>query len=344
MRNPNGYGTVYCLPGNRRRPWVARITTKWEWDKDKQRHVQKYQIIGYFEERPDAMAALAMHRINPVPLKASITLKELYEEWSKGAYRDLTRQTQDNYRAAWKRLKKFGNVKVKEIRTAHFQQVIDSCHAEELSRSSLEKIRIVSVSLMDYAMQNDIVNKNYAKFLRLPKGNDEERNRFSDIEIKKITEVKDEWTSTVLILIYSGMRIAELLTLTRFNVDFEKGIITAGVKTKAGKNRAIPISPKITKHLKYWHDKNGDTVICDENGKPISAKVFRKKYYAVLEKAEARRLTPHECRHTCASLLAAAGVPPIVIQRILGHKHYSTTADTYTHLEIEPLKDAIAKI
>jgi len=54
-----------------------------------------------------------------------------------------------------------------------------------------------------------------------------------------------------------------------------------------------------------------------------------------------RELNPHSCRHTCASLLAKAGADPLAIQRILGHASYSTTADHYTHTDIEYLQKAI---
>lgn len=56
------------------------------------------------------------------------------------------------------------------------------------------------------------------------------------------------------------------------------------------------------------------------------------------------RLTPHSCRHTCATLMAKTGVEPILIQKIMGHKKYSTTADVYTHPDIEELKKAISSV
>lgn len=54
MKNPNGYGSVFKLGGNRRRPYCARVTVGWTDDGK-----QQYKNIGYFEERADAMIALA---------------------------------------------------------------------------------------------------------------------------------------------------------------------------------------------------------------------------------------------------------------------------------------------
>ena len=345
MRNPNGYGTVYFLPGNRRRPWVARITTKWEWDKEKKRHVQKYQIIGYFEERPDAMAALALHRINPVPPKASITLGELYDEWSVGKFKYIEKQTEYSYQAGWKHLSRFKDVKFKELRTGHVQSVIDGCHKDGKSRSTLEKIKVVATMLCDYAMQNDIVNKNYAEFVRLPKSDSEEKKTFTDLEIQKLEKAEILWSDTILILIYTGLRINEFLGLTRFNVDMDRQLITAGSKTAAGKNRAIPIHRKILPLIATWHKKNGNHLICNEKGQRITDKKYREEcYYPVLEKLEVSKLTPHCCRHTFASIMRRAGADTKTIQILMGHTKYSFTAQTYTHTDIAELQAAINKL
>jgi len=345
FKRPNGYGTYYKLPGNRRRPWIAIATTGWEIIDGKLRQLR--QIIGYFEDDKKAEHALESHRFNPIPPKADITLGELYEEWSSGKYQYISKQTVDNYKAAWKYLSKYKNAKVKELRTAHLQSIIDKCFREKKSRSTLEKIRIVSVSLFNYAIENDILSKNYADFIRLPKAEKIEKNRFTDLEIKKMIAAApdNEWVATILIMIYSGMRISEMLGLTKFNVDLERGIITGGVKTEAGKNRVIPIHPKIMQYVKQWYNKNGEALICNDKGKALSAKRYRENfYYPALEAARVRKLVPHICRHTFGSLMAEARIDPVHIQKLIGHADYATTANIYTHLEIEPLREAINKI
>lgn len=60
--------------------------------------------------------------------------------------------------------------------------------------------------------------------------------------------------------------------------------------------------------------------------------------------AEVRKLTPHACRHTFGSLMVEAGVDTIHIQKIIDNADYSTTANTYTHLEVKSLREAISKI
>lgn len=343
MKNPNGFGTVYKLSTKgRRKPWVAKITTGWTLEGK-----QTYQTIGYFETKQEGLDALVLHRINPVSPKANITFGDLYEEWSASKYEYISRPTIDNYKAGWKHLSKFKSVKFKELRTAHLQSIINKCHTSKMSRSTMEKIKAVASMLYGYAMQNDILNKNYAEFIKLPKVEKEEKQIFSDLEIKVLENNADiiEWADTVLILIYTGLRISEQLLLTKFNIDTENMIIKGGIKTDAGKNRPIPIHPKIQKYIKAWYDKGGDYLICNEKGGQLSTKKYREDmYYPVLEKLNIRKLNPHCCRHTFASRLRDAGADTKSIQELIGHSKYSFTADNYTHIDIESLKKAINKI
>ena len=201
--------------------------------------------------------------------------------------------------------------------------------------------------LYSHALQNDIVNKNYAEFIALPKEIKEEREAFSGLDIKTMFDNANKipWVDTILIMIYSGMRISEMLELTKFNVDLKNEIIIGGSKTEAGRGRIIPIHPKIMPYIKKRYNKNGDTIICNEDGKRILAKYYREKhYYPALETLEIKKLTPHACRHTFASLAARAKVDPLYTQKMIGHADYAFTANRYTHPEIEELKKAIRQI
>lgn len=336
MKNPNGYGTCYKLKGRRRKPWIARVTAGWT-----EEGKQIYRTVGYFETKREGLDALAMHRISPVSPKASVTLEELYAEWSENKYKHIGEGTVNNYKAAWNHIKSLEAIKVRDIRTSHLQGIIDRL---TLGSSSLEKIRVVMVMLFNHALQNDIVQKNYANFVKLPRFEKKQKERFSDLEIQKLLKNPDEWTSTILIMIYTGLRISELLGLTRFNVDLDKGIIIGGIKTEAGKNRVIPIHPTVYPYVKMWYDKEGEALIC-EDGRKLHPKTYsRKHFHPALERAGIRRLTPHKCRHTFCSMLAEAGADTNSIKTLAGHANYGFTADEYTHPDIESLKKAISKI
>jgi integrase len=338
MRNPNGYGGVVKLPGRRRKPWGARVTV-WEGEK------QKYKYIGYAKTKAGAQLILASHHVNPISPKADMTLGQLYDEWKATKYPEISKSTADNYRAAWLYLQPDAAVKVSDYRTAHIQRRIKAAHDAGMSASTLQKIRTLAVQLLDMATSEDLVTKNYAKFVTMPRVEKKKRGRFSDLDIKILWDNVDvPWVDTILIMIYTGMRPGEMLGLTRFAVDWNQQTITGGIKTDAGKDRVIPIHPKIMPLVKKWYDKNGATLIC-ENGGPIKLKRYRELlYYPVLEQLGLPKLTPHCCRHTFASMMSDAGVDPKEIQEIIGHASYSTTADTYTHKDIAKLSKAIRQI
>jgi integrase len=69
-----------------------------------------------------------------------------------------------------------------------------------------------------------------------------------------------------------------------------------------------------------------------------------RSYYPTLERLGIERVSPHKARHTFATRGAKAGIPQTVLQNLLGHAKYDTTADYYTHVDILQLADGIELI
>ena len=182
------------------------------------------------------------------------------------------------------------------------------------------------------------VHKNYAEFIRLDKETKAEKKTFSDLEVKKLFDNDQiEWVDSILVMIYTGMRIQEMLNLTRFDVDLDKMLIKGGLKTDAGKDRVIPIHPKIQKYLR--ERCKSDKLF------PVKQNHYRDGiYYPILERLGIERKTPHSCRHTFATLLARAQVDTLAIEQLMGHTDYAFTANVYTHTDVDFLTSAIQKV
>ncbi len=149
----------------------------------------------------------------------------------------------------------------------------------------------------------------------------------------------------ILSLIYTGFRPTELLQLTRFNYDVENKLLIGGIKTDAGKNRAVPIHPAIQGYVDYFCSLKGETLFCREDYKGYTLNNFRgKHYYQTLEHLNLPRISPHGCRHTLASLLKMHGADDTTTTKILGHTKYEFTEKVYTHLEAEYLHKEMSKI
>lgn len=358
MKRPNGAGTVKKFSGKRRRPYAAVITTGW----DEHTGKRSLKYIGYFQTYEDAELALAMYRSTPIQ-KDDLTLEMVYSEWQAIKFRNLSSDTQASYKAAWKYLSPLSNLAIKNIRTGQLQRIIDTATyrpqgkiGEKLkperrcSRSTLEKIKALAVMLWDYAMQNDVVDKNYARFLTLPKSEAKaEKEHFTEIEVGKIKTAADAktaaWADCIYMMIKSGFRISEFLLLDPFSVDVERGTFRSGLKTEAGFDRIVPIHPTCVSFVKRRLAQGGERMVCKKDGAAMTDDYFRKYcYYPTLEQLGIRRLNPHCTRHTFATELAEAGASTAEIQRLLGHKKYSFTADTYTHIDVQPLRNAIEMI
>lgn len=271
-RRPNGSGTVYFLRGHRTRPWVAKVATY------NASGGRQWHTIGYFRTKTEGEMALLANAFQPLTPKANITFKGLYDEWSASHFARVGKQAQRSYKVAYHYCVNLYNMRFSEIRTTHMQAIIDGNNCK--SASTLNLIRVLLSLLYAYALENDIVQKNYASFLNLPKNETAESGIFSDMEIAAYFKDGSEAAQILLMLIYSGMRIQELLNLTAFNVDLKSRVITGGLKTDAGKNRAIPIHDKTFNFWERWVSRaSNGRIFVTEKGRTIQQEEFRKKCF-----------------------------------------------------------------
>lgn len=340
MKRSNGTGNVSKLSGKRRKPWRARVSSGWDEDTGR----QLWTNLGTYRTRPEAEMAIGAYNKTGVIARPAMTLNDVYEEWSKEKYESgsLSKQTVDNYKAAWIHMSKLGHVKFTDLRSVHFSELQKEL-SKTKSKSTVQKVRVLGTQLYDYAMDNQIVDRNYAKLSIMPKMDETVKEAFTDIEVKKIAAAVGvvPWADAIMLMLYTGFRINEMLLLTRFSVDWDAKTITGGLKTDAGKNRPIPIHPKIEQIVRDLCSHGGPRLVC-ENRKPIADKRFREKLYEpALAAIGVRVLNPHCCRHTFATRLSKAGIGDKELQELMGHTRAAYTKTKYVHKDLEELKNAI---
>lgn len=343
MKRGNGSGSVYRRNDSKSRPWVAVVPARMQDDGSVRR-----EVIGHYKTAQEAKDALDAFRKSPTT-RLNITLEELYNEWSLLWFKDKSHQLAASYTAAYAHLKELHTRVFREIRTSEMQQIIDRLEKDGKSYSTLSNIKTVLILLFRYAMQNDIAQKNYAEFVKLPAKEKKRRDTFSDTDLKTIEAQADTvpYADCILFMCYTGLRIAEFLSLNRFSVKTENGItlIHGGVKTEAGKNRSIPVHPKVLPILNRWMAKNGETVFCKEDGKPFRTDVFRSQcFYPALEKMNIPRKTPHATRRTFATRLSAAGVRQEDLIALMGHTNFAVDTEHYIMQSADTLEKAVNKL
>ena len=123
MKLPNGYGSVTRLSGNRRKPYLARVTLGWITDEQTGKSVQNRVTIGTFKTKKEALQALAEYSANPYDIQTSnITLAELYQKWTEAYFPTLESESSSRtITAAWRYCHAIYGMRVKDIRARHIK-------------------------------------------------------------------------------------------------------------------------------------------------------------------------------------------------------------------------------
>lgn len=316
-------------------------------------------------------------------------LRQLYDEWASVYFPNLSKKGREDYEIAWIRLKKYEHCKVVDLKTPEYQDVIDTAcktvrakkglgwkgdpHASplietnlKLSRSGKEKIKKLETQLCKYAMQQDIIDKNYASFVRLPKKERAKKDIFTPQMIKVLEDNDfDETVQIILVMINTGMRPGEFFDLQRRNVHPRKRYMRGGIKTEAGIDRYIPINDRIYPYIANWYRKGASNQYLVENSrnKKMSENNWRTRdFYPTLERLHLisppkrdrnghlvapRALTPHSCRHTFISNARSKGIPKEIIAMIVGHEHPDDMTEIYGHIteqDMQNMQSAANKI
>lgn len=323
LKRANGTGTVYKLQGRRRRPWVAS---------------KSKTVVGYYETKTAALEALNRLTGRSLDERYNMTFEEVFEAWKLEHYKELTKSGRSQYDISFQVFSPLHKKKFRELRTADFQAALDP-HMKK-THSTVSKYKQLITQMSKWAIREELITTNFASFVKLPENVKKEKEIFSDADIKKLEADGSETAKIILMLIYTGMRIGELFSLLL--EDYHKTYVVGGEKTAAGRNRVIPIRPEGRGYFQYFAAQaDGPLLLSGYTGDKVAANFRRRNYYPLLDKLGIERKTPHATRHTYASRARKNGMPPEILQKILGHSDYSTTANIYVHTDVEELVKAV---
>lgn len=337
-RLPNGYGQIRNLGGRRRKPYAVYPPVK---DYHDNGTPVQQPAIGYFATYQEAMECLT--EFNKVPFDvvgSKLTFAQVYEMFFENKFnngkKELSNQSMRSCNAAFKNMSALHDKTFSKLRTSDFQAVIDKC---PLKHASLELMVNVLKNMGKFALERDIIKKDYTQFVKINVPDDDEKGvPFTEEEIKKLWEHKDNQDIQImLILLYSGMRISELKTI---KIDFEKGIMVGGVKTKAGKGRTIPIHAYITDFLRTF------------DASMFEVYTYRLRFHDELKRigihysSKGTKHTPHDLRHTFSWLADKYKMDPLAKHLIMGHTLSTNDVElsVYGHRTDEQLISEINKI
>lgn len=335
MKNPNGYGSVVKLSGNRRRPWMVRITTARTIENGKARQIRK--VLGYYASRKDAISALAKYNDDPYdPDVKKVTFAEVYERWSPEHV--ISKSSMQGRAAAFKNVAALHDMPINQIRVSH----IESVYAE-LTPSNAYTAHVMIKQVFRYAMRHEIIQKDYSALVNPPRRDPVKirREAFKLPEIAALMKDGTDASEMILVGILTGFRPQELTLIKTEDVDLEQETIKGGLKTKAGKDRLVPIHPLIMPIIKKRC--TGGHLFNRPSGAPHNYFSYRTEFLRVMQRMEWEHHC-HDTRHTFVTLAKEAGMDEYMLKLIVGHSISDITEKVYTHRSIARLREEIRKI
>ena len=321
MKNPNGYGSVIKLSGNRRKPYACRKTSGFN-----EKGYPVYKYISYHKTKREAIQALAAYNQNPYTLDR-ITFEDAFNRMLNQK-EGTVKRISDTKSLHNKYMTPLDKVNMTDITLGSLQAYFDSL---DTTKPNLDRIKSVIKQVIDYCVKRELMPlaaKDITRMIDLtPKKETRsvKRDVFNKDDIQWLWDHKSSDTvHIILFYIYTGLRYSEIHNAEWYD-DF---IRIAEAKTDAGV-RDVPLSEKAKSLLPL---------------PPVPEYKTLWKRMITVSKNMGSKHNIHDCRHTFISMLTEAGIDSRIIKKIVGHASDDVTEDVYTHISLDVMIEAVNKI
>lgn len=266
-------------------------------------------------------------------------------------------------------------MQLRDVKTIQLQAILNEQAGK--SASHVKKLRMVMRELFRYARQLRIIEYDPAELLELPSSIRRTRRSITEEERAAILAVAEYHRAGawVRMLLYTGMRPGETIALTWGDIDLESKEIHVRAAKESGANRVkepktqagirtIPIREVYLPYLLAEAEKGhapSDLVFTTPGGKMHTEDSLRRLWKSfirevdlhmgaityrnkIIESKVAPDLVPYCLRHTFCTDLEKAGISLNVAKELMGHADVKTTANIYTHADIDNLHTNISRM
>lgn len=368
-RLPNGFGQISEIKNrNLRNPFRAMVTVG---KTDTGRPICKpLKPNSYFETYNDAYSALVEYNKNPYDLSPAMTLNELFEKWSDDYFKTIVKSSIDNINQAWLYCSQIYTMRVVDVRPRHIRGCMDDGYRivrgkKRIPTPSIKnQIKSLFNKMLDYAVEYEIVDRNYSRTFKLPddvirelSANRKSHMPFTDDEIEILWDNVNSklYVDAMLIQCYSGWRPNELGLIKIADVDLENWSFKSGSKTQAGRDRIVPIHSKIRGLVVARYNEalslnseflfNCTDIVNRKNSLRFTYDRYNVGFSRICTELglnTEHRL--HDGRTHFVTQAKKCNVDEYAIKYIVGHKINDITEKVYTKREFEWLSDEIEKI
>lgn len=245
----------------------------------------------------------------------------------------------------------YAETKIKKISVESVYKLINSLYARNLADNSVAQIVGVLKRTMRHAVKKKWLKYNPTAEIPVKSGQrtiEAFSEREQSVLERYIFKESNPRLYGIIISLYTGLRIGELLALTWGDVNFRSHTIVVSKtqstvkvsntdmpyigtpKTQAGK-RIVPFPKEIVSLMKRLKALGGEYVILSQNGKAVRINSYQRTFTMLLRRLKISHKGFHSLRHTYATRAIEAGADMKTLSEILGHSSPRITMERYVH-------------
>lgn len=286
-----------------------------------------------------------------------VTVAELAPEWIE---RKLQATAPSNYRtieSAWRVHVKpvWGNRRVSDISVVNVESWVAAMVKSGNSPTTVIRAHGVLSGILNDAVKKKRLAANPAKGIEnLPRKTARRHVYLTAEDIHRLARESGEHHALVLLLAFCGLRWGEAIALRIRDVEFLKRRLTVAEnavqigarhavgQTKGKMVRSVPVPEFVLTEISgLCRGKDADELVFSDGKYLLRPKSSNGWFKKAVDRAGVQSITPHDLRHSAASLAVSAGVNVLALARMLGHKDPSVTLRVYADLFDTDL-DAVA--
>ena len=343
----NGQGCAY----KRGSTWTAQVVIGFRTPDDPtHKPIPIKRTKAGFTSKKDAIAYCPM-LLKVESAKPRCTLEQLYDMWEPWYSQRVGDSTMVCYKSAYLHFASLKGYYIDKITAGTLQDCMDQCDA---GKRTHQNMKCVARLLWAYAIDRGLVDKDVTEHLYIGKAESKQRDPITDEELKIIHNAisTEQFAEYVYALCYLGFRPGEFLKLKKTDLHSDGGIryLVGGSKTKAGKDRIVPIPSAIDDIIdrrmdvketdllfpQYCYDRKGKFAGYKQMSDAYFREFIFKPLMSRLGIAEGK--VPYCARHTYSDKLKNAGGDSKVKAAIMGHTDYLFTQKRYQSVNIKDVK------
>jgi integrase len=349
------------------RTWVVRVFL----GRDSQTGKRRYHNKTIRGNKKDAQKYLN-GKLREIDLgtfiePSAVTVSEYLDQWLQAAAKPRVRERTYTWYIdllKWYVRPTLGDKKLSSVRPLDVQALYSSLQEKGLSAKTIRHVHTTLSTAFTQAVRWRLLVQNPALMVKPPRQVRKEMQALSPEEAARFLAAasQDKWAVLFALALTTGMRPEEYLGLQWKDVEVEKGTVTVQRtliwRRKGGgwyfsepktsrSRRTIPLPASIVQSIREHRRRqaeqrlkagpkyqNNDLVFATAEGSPLMPRNLLSRHFKpTLKRAELpKSIRLYDLRHSCATLLLAAGENPKVVSERLGHSGIAMTLDVYSHV------------